>query len=141
MKYVQPWLIPNERTVAYNVEYILEVWSRIPICAEFITSHINDRGWSTLDTDTPLTPQVTFCMQIIYVLLLSAVKASMLCFFLRIFVTPYVQKASKIGLAIVGLWTIAYLCACIFLCNPVEGQWTGIGKCGTYMTMIQSLIA
>lgn len=80
-------------------------------------------------------------MQIVYVVLLSAVKASMLCFYLRIFVTPYVQMVSKIGLAVVALWAIAYLCACIFLCNPIEAQWTGVGKCGTYMAMIQSLIA
>lgn len=80
-------------------------------------------------------------MQIIYVLLLAAVKASMLFFFLRVFVTPFVQRASKATLAFVASWVIAYLGACIFLCNPVSAQWTGLGKCGEYMPMIQSLIA
>lgn len=36
---------------------------------------------------------------------------------------------------------VSYLAACIFLCTPISGQWTGIGKCGAYIPMIQSLIA
>ncbi|KAI0475298.1 hypothetical protein GGR56DRAFT_506341 [Xylariaceae sp. FL0804] len=85
--------------------------------------------------------QVTFGMQIVYVTLLAAVKVSMLCFYLRVFVTKGVQLASKISLGVVVLWWIAYLCSCIFLCNPIEGQWTGVGQCGSYIPMIQSLIA
>ena len=80
-------------------------------------------------------------MQIIYVTLLAAVKASMLCFFIRVFVTPFMQRASKITLVFVVMWTLAYLGSCIFLCHPIEAQWTGIGKCGAYIPMIQSLIA
>lgn len=80
-------------------------------------------------------------MQIVYVILLASVKGSMLFFFIRVFPTNFMQKASKIALAFVGTWVIVYLCACIFICNPVEAQWTGMGKCGNYIHMIQSLIA
>ncbi|KAI0842324.1 hypothetical protein F5Y06DRAFT_257313 [Hypoxylon sp. FL0890] len=93
-----------------------------------------------LAANIPFILQLTFFMQIIYVILLAAVKASMLNFFLRVFATPFMQKASKICLVFLALWAIAYLCSCIFLCNPISGQWTGEGKCGAYMPMIQSLI-
>ncbi|KAF4981155.1 hypothetical protein FZEAL_2989 [Fusarium zealandicum] len=84
---------------------------------------------------------LTFGMQTIYVTLLASVKASMLCFFIRVFPTPFMQKTSKAALVFVGMWLISYLAACIFLCNPVSAQWTGLGKCGAYIPMIQSLIA
>ncbi|KAI1472651.1 uncharacterized protein F4812DRAFT_454466 [Daldinia caldariorum] len=84
--------------------------------------------------------QLTFCMQIIYVTLLATVKASMLFFFLRVFTTPFMRKAAMICLAFVGAWMISYLCACIFICTPVHAQWTGLGQCGAYIHMIQSLI-
>lgn len=85
--------------------------------------------------------QLTFGMQIVYVTLLSCVKGSMLFFFIRVFPTRFMQLSSKISLAFVAAWTISYLCACIFICNPVEAQWTGLGVCGEYIHMIQSLIA
>ncbi|CAJ2502386.1 Uu.00g097800.m01.CDS01 [Anthostomella pinea] len=85
--------------------------------------------------------QVTFGMQIIYVTLLAIVKMSMLAFFIRVFVTPAVQRAAKITFGVLIVWMIAYICACIFICNPVEAQWTGAGQCGAYIHMIQSLIA
>ncbi|KAI0895308.1 hypothetical protein F4806DRAFT_96018 [Annulohypoxylon nitens] len=94
-----------------------------------------------LAANIPFILQLTFCMQIIYVTLLASVKASMLCFFLRVFVTPFMQRAAWVCLAFVGAWMVSYLAACIFLCTPISGQWTGIGKCGAYIPMIQSLIA
>ena len=80
-------------------------------------------------------------MQIIYIILLAAVKASTLFFFHRVFITPYMQLASKILLGFVAAWTVCYLAACIFICNPVSAQWNGSGTCGQYISMIQSLIA
>lgn len=80
-------------------------------------------------------------MQVIYVTLLACVKGSMLCFFLRVFPTTFMQRASKLALVLVAMWIVSYLCACIFLCNPVSAQWTGLGTCGHYIPMIQSLIA
>ncbi|KAK7414537.1 hypothetical protein QQX98_006564 [Neonectria punicea] len=91
--------------------------------------------------NVPFILQLTFCMQVVYVTLLASVKGSMLCFFIRVFPTRFMQSASKIALGFVGLWLVSYLCACIFLCKPVSAQWTGLGKCGVYMPMIQSLIA
>lgn len=89
----------------------------------------------------PYILELTFGMQIVYTILLASVKASMLFFFIRVFVTPVMQLASKITLGFVVTWMVAYLGACIFLCNPISAQWTGLGKCGVYMPMIQSLIA
>ncbi|KAI1136305.1 hypothetical protein F5Y05DRAFT_392317 [Hypoxylon sp. FL0543] len=94
-----------------------------------------------LAANIPFILQLTFYMQIIYVSLLASVKGSMLFFFIRVFATPFMQKAAKICLVFVGLWLISYLGACIFLCNPVSAQWTGEGTCGAYIPMIQSLIA
>ncbi|KAI1498745.1 hypothetical protein F5X99DRAFT_313400 [Biscogniauxia marginata] len=94
-----------------------------------------------LAANIPYILELTFCMQTIYVTLLASVKASMLCFFIRVFVSPFMQRASKITLAFIAMWWISYLCACIFLCTPVSAQWTGLGTCGAYIPMIQSLIA
>ncbi|KAI1408389.1 hypothetical protein F5Y13DRAFT_194469 [Hypoxylon sp. FL1857] len=94
-----------------------------------------------LAANIPFILQLTFFMQIIYVTLLASVKGSMLCFFIRVFATPFMQRAAKICLIFVGLWCISYLGACIFLCNPVSAQWTGEGTCGAYIPLIQSLIA
>ncbi|KAI1640002.1 hypothetical protein F4809DRAFT_592109 [Biscogniauxia mediterranea] len=94
-----------------------------------------------LAANIPYILQLTFYMQIIYVTLLASVKASMLCFFIRIFPTTFMQRASKITLGFIAAWWISYLCACIFLCNPISAQWTYEGTCGHYMPMIQSLIA
>ncbi|KAF7549736.1 hypothetical protein G7046_g8248 [Stylonectria norvegica] len=85
--------------------------------------------------------ELTFGMVPVYVALLAAVKASMLSFFMRVFVTSFMQRASKIGLGFVAAWAICYILSAIFLCNPISGQWTGVGKCGQYIPMIQSLIA
>ncbi|KAI8958747.1 hypothetical protein F5Y11DRAFT_335292 [Daldinia sp. FL1419] len=93
-----------------------------------------------LAANIPFILELTFCMQVIYVTLLASVKASMLFFFLRVFTTPFMQRAAQICLGFVAAWLISYLCACIFLCTPISGQWTGIGKCGDYIPMIQSLI-
>ncbi|KAM5344206.1 hypothetical protein ACJ41O_012743 [Fusarium nematophilum] len=94
-----------------------------------------------LIANVPFILKLTFGMQIVYVTLLASVKASMLCFFIRVFPTPFMQKASKAALVFVAMWLIAYLGSCIFLCQPVSAQWTGQGKCGAYIPMIQSLIA
>ncbi|RYP35860.1 hypothetical protein DL768_010960 [Monosporascus sp. mg162] len=51
------------------------------------------------------------------------------------------HRAAKICLVVIALWAIAFLCAFIFICNPVSAQWTSQGTCGTYIPMMQSLIA
>ncbi|PCD34196.1 hypothetical protein FGRA07_08514 [Fusarium graminearum] len=94
-----------------------------------------------LVANVPFILKLTFCMQVIYVTLLAAVKASMLSFFIRVFPTPFMQKASKVALGFVAMWLIAFLGSCIFLCIPVQNQWENPGMCqGAYMPMIQSLI-
>ncbi|EMR69528.1 putative integral membrane protein [Eutypa lata UCREL1] len=85
--------------------------------------------------------QITFGTTLVYVVALSLIKASMLTFFLRVFVTTSLHNAAKALLGFVVLWMVCYLCANIFLCHPISAQWTGIGTCGAYVPMIQSLIA
>ncbi|PGH19220.1 hypothetical protein AJ80_04085 [Polytolypa hystricis UAMH7299] len=94
-----------------------------------------------LEANIPFILQLTFGMQVIYVVLLSSVKASVLCFYLRVFITPFVQRAAKITLGFMVAWLLSFVFACIFICTPVEAQWTGVGKCGQYIPLIQSLIA
>ncbi|KAL6351903.1 hypothetical protein LRP88_14715 [Fusarium phalaenopsidis] len=94
-----------------------------------------------LAANIPFILKLTFSMQIVYVTLLASVKSSMLCFFIRVFPTPFMQKASRVALVFVFMWMVSYLASCIFLCSPVSAQWTGQGKCGAYIPMIQSLIA
>jgi hypothetical protein len=84
---------------------------------------------------------MSFCMEIIYVLCLAFSKASMLFFYRRVFSTPAMLKAVDIVLWVLAAWTICFECTCIFLCRPVYGFWTGEGKCGAFIPMIQSLIA
>ena len=87
------------------------------------------------------THQVTFCMTIVYIVMLAAVKASVLLFFIRVFITPFMQLASKITLGLVAAWAISFLGANIFLCHPVSAMWTGEGKCAAYIPTIQAMIA
>ncbi|KAI9056066.1 hypothetical protein LZ554_000996 [Drepanopeziza brunnea f. sp. 'monogermtubi'] len=94
-----------------------------------------------LASNIPYILELTFIMQTLYVTLLASVKASMLFFFLRIFPSAFMKRASYTLLGAVFLWWVSYLSACIFLCNPVSAQWTSQGKCGLYLPMIQSLIA
>ncbi|KAM0541681.1 hypothetical protein ACHAPJ_013157 [Fusarium lateritium] len=94
-----------------------------------------------LIANVPFILKLTFAMQVIYVTLLAAVKASMLAFFIRVFPTDFMQKGSKALLVFVGCWMVSYLAACIFLCTPVHAQWDQQGTCGQYIPMIQSLIA
>lgn len=80
-------------------------------------------------------------MQPVYITLLALCKASVLCFFLRVFPSRFMRISSKIGLGLVAAWNVSCVFASIFLCNPISAQWTGQGKCGAYIPFIQSLIA
>ncbi|CAG9948438.1 unnamed protein product [Clonostachys rosea f. rosea IK726] len=91
--------------------------------------------------NVPWILQVSFGMQPVYITLLALCKASMLCFYLRIFPTQFMKYASIICLVLVGLWNIACVFASIFLCKPISAQWTGQGVCGAYIPFIQSVIA
>lgn len=91
--------------------------------------------------NVPWILQVSFGMQPVYITLLALCKAGMLCFFLRVFPTRFMQWSSKVALVFVIAWSIACVFASIFLCNPVSAQWTGQGKCGAYIPLIQPLIA
>ncbi|KAH7243145.1 hypothetical protein MRS44_002354 [Fusarium solani] len=73
--------------------------------------------------NVPWILQVSFGMQPVYITLLALCKASMLCFFLRIFPTRFMQWSSEFALG--------------FVIAAVDGQ----GKCGAYIPFIQSLIA
>ncbi|TLD15707.1 uncharacterized protein PgNI_00286 [Pyricularia grisea] len=114
------------------------------VCSGFfapIGNGYNLEEYPELLANVPFILQLTFGMQLVYVTLLALTKASMLCFYLRVFSTPWMKRASIISLAVIAAWWVSYVCACIFICDPVSAQWTGVGKCGQYISMIQSLIA
>ncbi|RYP60853.1 hypothetical protein DL769_007953 [Monosporascus sp. CRB-8-3] len=84
--------------------------------------------------------KVIFGMQYAYVVALAATKASVLCFYLRVFATASVARASKWLLGFCVIWALAFIFAPIFLCRPVSAQWTRLGKCGDHIPLILSSI-
>ncbi|RYP05962.1 hypothetical protein DL764_003466 [Monosporascus ibericus] len=84
--------------------------------------------------------KVIFAMQQAYIVALAATKASVLCFYLRVFTTTNVGRASKWLLGFCVVWALAFMLAPIFICRPVSAQWTGLGKCGNLVPLIQSAI-
>ncbi|KAJ1325334.1 hypothetical protein MN608_10046 [Microdochium nivale] len=86
---------------------------------------------------------MSFVMEIIYVPCLALSKASMLFFYRRVFSTTSMHRVIDISLVVVFCWAIAFECACIFICKPINFFWLrqGEGSCGEYVPMIQSLIA
>ncbi|RYP85122.1 hypothetical protein DL770_005102 [Monosporascus sp. CRB-9-2] len=84
--------------------------------------------------------KVIFGLQQAYVVALAATKASVLCFYLRVFATTNVVRASKWLLGFCVIWALAFMLAPIFICRPVSAQWTGLGKCSKPPPLIQSCI-
>ncbi len=84
--------------------------------------------------------KLNYAVQIIYIIVLTCVKSSMLCFFMRVFITPGMQRASKIMLVLVVAWAVAYLCTCIFYCPPFPTKWSSDETCNDYGNMMLSLV-
>lgn len=72
--------------------------------------------------------KVMFVMQIMHTCAMPVIKASVLTFYWRIFVTP-TNSSCNIKIAIwviaiyVGLWWISIFFATLFQCNPISDNW------------------
>jgi hypothetical protein len=91
---------------------------------------------------THRVPQLTFAFQLVYILALSLVKSSILCFYRRVFVSTRLRLVTNIMFGVVAVWGLSHSMAVIFVCTPVSFQWdlTIKGKCGDQIKLFQSLI-
>ena len=80
-------------------------------------------------------------MSLLYVTILAVIKASMLCFFMRVFVTTFIQRLSIFFMVVLAAWGIGFCMGFVFLCDPVSAQWTREGKCGDNVPLVQALIS
>ncbi|KAH9909476.1 hypothetical protein F4778DRAFT_711631 [Xylariomycetidae sp. FL2044] len=90
----------------------------------------------------PLILPLTFAFQLIYLAALGLIKSSILCFYIRVFVSRRMRLATHIMFGVVVAWALAHALAVIFVCTPVSYQWdlTLDGKCGDQITLFKSLI-
>ncbi|RYP74146.1 hypothetical protein DL771_003204 [Monosporascus sp. 5C6A] len=84
--------------------------------------------------------KVAFGMQQAYIVSLAATKASVLCFYLRVFSTTNVARVSKWLLGFCVVWALAFMLGPYFICGHISVQWTGLDKCGGLVPMVQSSI-
>ncbi|RYP14756.1 hypothetical protein DL765_006171 [Monosporascus sp. GIB2] len=80
--------------------------------------------------------KVIFGMQNVYIVTLAATKASVLCFYLRVFAMTNVAPASKWMLGVCVVWGLAFILAPILICRPISAQWTDANKCGNLVALI-----
>jgi len=94
------------------------------------------------ETLTRCALQLTFAFQLVYILALSLVKSSILCFYRRVFVSARLRLATNVMFGVVAVWGLAHSMAVIFVCTPVSFQWdlSIDGKCGDQIKLFQSLI-
>lgn len=87
------------------------------------------------------TPQVTFVFTLIYLWTLAALKLSQLCFYYRAFGHQLKIWIYAFG-AIVAAWALVFSLVFIFLCDPVEQQWTidRIGHCMDQVLVLKCII-
>lgn len=113
-----------------NVPQILPV-SKLPLCAAVL------RIWANKTCS-----QLTFAFQLLYILALALVKSSILCFYLRVFVSTRMTCTVKAMFGVVAVWALAHALTVVFICSPVSFQWdlTISGKCGDQIKLFQSLI-
>lgn len=67
--------------------------------------------------------QILFAGGIIYPLAITAIKASILLLYQRMFDTPKFVLSVRIIGAVVAAWCIAVVLVQIFDCNPIHGFW------------------
>jgi hypothetical protein len=105
-------------------------------------SHTSYPQTAVLSKLTSHAPQLTFAFQLIYILALSMIKASILCFYRRVFVSTRLLLSTKVMFGVVAVWGLAHSLTAIFICAPVSYQWdlTIKGKCGDQIKLFQSLI-
>ncbi|KAH8663482.1 hypothetical protein BGZ60DRAFT_68516 [Tricladium varicosporioides] len=64
-----------------------------------------------------------YICEVFYVVVVTLIKASILCFYLRVFSNYWFQMATRATLMITLLSGVAFVFAAIFQCTPVSGAW------------------
>ncbi|RYO90563.1 hypothetical protein DL766_006765 [Monosporascus sp. MC13-8B] len=82
--------------------------------------------------------KVIFAIQYVYTVSLAATKASVLCFYLRVFATTNMARSSKWMLGFCVAWVLTFILAPLFICRPVSAQWNDISTCGDLFALIQA---
>lgn len=87
-------------------------------------------------------PQMTFSFTLIYVWTLAALKLSQLFLYMRVFAI-HIKNWILAGIAIVIAWGLVFTFIFIFLCNPIQQQWSleRIGHCMDQIFVLKALIA
>lgn len=114
-------------TVAYNMELVLRC--RYEPLGRFLSPGILQTG-NKQQTLEAKYGQITFAYTLIYLWTLAALKLGQLCFYFKAF-KAQLKLWIYITSVIIVAWGIICTFVFIFLCDPVEQQWTidRIGHC------------
>lgn len=84
---------------------------------------------------------MTFAYTLVYLWTLASLKLSQLFLYNRVF-SGQLKFWINAGIAIVVAWGLIFTFIFIFLCNPIQQQWSleRIGKCMDQITVLKSLI-
>lgn len=85
--------------------------------------------------------QMTFAFTLVYLWTLVALKLSQLFLYMRVFAL-HIRNWILAAIAIVAVWGLVFTFIFIFLCNPVQQQWTlvRIGRCMDQMLVLKCVI-
>ncbi|TID19325.1 integral membrane protein [Venturia nashicola] len=89
----------------------------------------------------PVIMQVTFSYTLVYIWCLASLKMSQLILYMRVFAVRLSKWVYSIG-AIVVVWALVFNFIFIFLCDPIQQQWTveRVGHCLDQMLVLKWLI-
>lgn len=85
--------------------------------------------------------QITFAFTLVYIWCLAALKMSQLILYMRLFAARLSKWVYGVG-AIVVIWAVVFNFLCIFLCDPIQQQWTveRVGHCMDQILLLKCLI-
>jgi len=85
---------------------------------------------------------MTFAFTLVYLWTLAALKLSQLCLYNRVFALQ-LRYWIYFGTALIIVWAIVFTFVFIFLCNPIQQQWSleRIGHCLDQIAVLKALIA
>ena len=124
--------------------HITEVMVDVPLILRVRLVFLSPLGLSVCKITSNLgTLQLTTAFQLLYLVALTLIKCSILCFYLRIFTDHFMVKPCRVTFGIVMLWGVAHFFAVIFICRPVQAQWdlSVTGTCGNQIKLFQSIIS
>ncbi|KAF2450775.1 hypothetical protein P171DRAFT_378100 [Karstenula rhodostoma CBS 690.94] len=104
----------------------------------------NSPLYLTLMNNLPSIYKGLLVAQVLYVTSLTAMKLSVLMFYLRIFTVRILQIATKVFIGGIICWGVAFILYMLLVCRPIEANWIFTmtpTNCGDQIAMYTSLIA